>query len=345
MISILKTALELCLAVLQSLSSPAATAAPAAPAADYGILADFTAQASVITNFDARSYEHFFYDYDGDGEEEMFYLVGYDNKDGLWPLAARIFEGEGYKSTNWSPPKAIPDCAEIRTVCFIDINPDDGRKDLVISAVAQDGSEYTTILQGADENSDEHFGRQWKDDHDKPIFSGLFRGVLEDGSLVIGDTLYVYDEKYWVKEAGKLEPGAMPFPEPEPAEPTAAPEPTAVPEDPTEAPAPAEPTAAPEPGSAGGTSIQTEVKYTGVAFSSQGIEMDASVMPEYSVIFHADGSASFTMAGNELPVLQWTADGEDVVIEYAKQQLRFVPEGDGFTVDIFGTITVRMSPQ
>ena len=46
----------------------------AARAAVPGVLADFTNQASELTNPDTRNYAYCYYDWDEDGEDELFFI-------------------------------------------------------------------------------------------------------------------------------------------------------------------------------------------------------------------------------------------------------------------------------
>ena len=119
-----------------------------------GVLADFTVQASELTNADTRNYAYCYYDWDEDGEDELFFIQGLNSTDGTWPMNAVLFSGKDLKTVRWSPPKNFKDVAEILAVCMIDIDPTDGAKDLVFSAVAPDGTEQTMILQGVRENTE-----------------------------------------------------------------------------------------------------------------------------------------------------------------------------------------------
>lgn len=206
-----------------------------------GVLADFTQQASELTNADTRNYAYCYYDWDEDGEDELFFIQGLASSDGTWPMNAVLFSGPTLKDVRWSPPKKFNDVAEILTVCMIDIDPADGSKDLVFSIAAPDGKEETMILRGVLTDTDSAFGEMWKDPSGNKILSGRFNGVA-DGNIVIGGTMYAKDEGYWLKETGTIDPATIPgFEAAEPAEAPA--EPAEAPAEPTEAPA--EPAAAP----------------------------------------------------------------------------------------------------
>jgi len=75
-------------------------------------------------------------------------------------------------------------------------------------------------------------------------------------------------------------------------------------------------------------------------------ELSPKSMPgEYAIEFMSDGTAAFTAAGITLPGLVWTLDGDDYVIDYFGQaDLRFIPAGDGFTLDYLGAFMMTFSP-
>ena len=173
-----------------------------------GVLADFTVQASELTNQDTRNYAYCYYDWDEDGADELFFIQGLNSNDGTWPMNAVLFTGEDLKTVRWSPPKNFKDVAEILTVCMIDIDPADGAKDLVFSAAAPDGTEQTMILQGVRENTDDVFGKMWMDPNGGKILSGRFNGMV-DGNVVIGSRMYASDEKYYLKETGTIDPASI----------------------------------------------------------------------------------------------------------------------------------------
>lgn len=180
----------------------------AAGAAVPGVLADFTNQASELTNPDTRNYAYCYYDWDEDGEDELFFIQGLNSNDGTWPMNAVLFTGPDLKTIRWSPPKHFKNVAKILNVCMIDIDPTDGAKDLVFSAAAPDGEEQTMILQGVLENTDDAFGKMWMDPSGSKILSGRFNGMA-DGNVVIGSTMYAKDEKYYLKETGTIDPAMI----------------------------------------------------------------------------------------------------------------------------------------
>ena len=111
--------------------------------------------------------------------------------------------------------------------------------------------------------------------------------------------------------------GAAPEPQPEPM-----PEP--------------QPEPLPEPAS----DERLEKKFVCTAVTTGGYAMSVdSLGGEYSVIFHADGTATLVLVGAELPEITWSRDGSAFVIDYyGAAELRFVPQGDGFTLDYFGSM-------
>ncbi|MBR1820711.1 MAG: hypothetical protein IJ769_03710, partial [Clostridia bacterium] len=90
-----------------------------------------------------------------------------------------------------------------------------------------------------------------------------------------------------------------------------------------------------------------ENKFVCTAAESGGYAIDISMLGgEYSVIFHADGTASFTMVGTELPGLYWTQDGGDYVIDYYGQgELRFIPSGTGLLLDYMGSMQMTFEAE
>jgi hypothetical protein len=113
---------------------------------------------------------------------------------------------------------------------------------------------------------------------------------------------------------------------------------------PTEAPA-VEPAAAPVLVS-GDFAIPMDTKYVCVSFVTSGHRSDASVLgSEYSVIFHADGTAEFAMAGTPVPGLHWVPDGNHAVIDYyGNGELRFVPGEEGLWMNFFGSMDMLFTP-
>ena len=327
---------------------------PAAAWAELpGILVDMTEQAAVFANEKTGTYDFFYFDYDGDGDEERFCLVGYGSSDGTRPVGVAIYTGPGLNDLRFSPPKHFKDVSEILFVGFIDIDPEDGAKDLVFSVRAPDGRGETMIVQGVIESTGEKFGNMWMDPKGGKILDGEFRGFF-GGVIVLGDTGYARDEGFYLKETELPElPEPAPTEEPMPApteepvpEPTEEPEPEPT-EVPTEEPVPVPTDApAPDPVPAGDNGIPMDARFVAVTYIGPDRELDAAVLgAEYSFTLHADGTADFTLSGTLVPGLTWRADGADTVIDYfGAGEIRLTPEEDGRVLMVFmGAMTLRMS--
>jgi hypothetical protein len=113
--------------------------------------------------------------------------------------------------------------------------------------------------------------------------------------------------------------------------------------EPTETPATDEPADVPAVMENSGN-IKMNVKYTARKYVAGGYELDASVLGgEYSIILHDDGSVTFTMAGIDVPNLQWTMDDDTALIDYfGSGVIRITAEEEGITLDLFGTMTLKM---
>ena len=73
---------------------------------------------------------------------------------------------------------------------------------------------------------------------------------------------------------------------------------------------------------------------------------------EYSLVFHADGTMDFVMAGTAIPMLKWSygkvtaADGSEVdgiIIDFSGQALNVVPTDRGLDMDYFGTMLMHFA--
>ena len=118
-----------------------------------------------------------------------------------------------------------------------------------------------------------------------------------------------------------------------------------IPENPTEAPVVPQATEAPAAKQDSGN-IRTEVKYTAKSYVAAGYELDASVLGgEYSIILHDNGTVTFTMVGTDVPNLLWKMDNDSAVIDYyGSGEIRITAEGEGISLDLFGTMTLKMIP-
>ena len=98
--------------------------------------------------------------------------------------------------------------------------------------------------------------------------------------------------------------------------------------------------------SEGDGEVLVDVKYLCKYFVSGGYQTNASELgAEYGVTFHADGTASFVMAGSLVPGLTWTMSGTDAVIDYYGQaEFRFVPADQGLWMNYFDTMEMFFVP-
>ena len=88
------------------------------------------------------------------------------------------------------------------------------------------------------------------------------------------------------------------------------------------------------------------MKYTAKSYVAAGYELDASVLGgEYSIILHDNGTVTFTMVGTDVPNLLWKMDNDSAVIDYyGSGEIRITAEGEGISLDLFGTMTLKMIP-
>ena len=117
-----------------------------------------------------------------------------------------------------------------------------------------------------------------------------------------------------------------------------APEPAPAPVDP-------EPVPVPEPVPAAASAIG--VKYVCVSYEASGYTFDAAMLgAEYSIVFEENGAASFTLAGQTVPGLTWTQDGDAFTIIYFDgTPMRFEPTETGFQLDYFGAMLLNFEPE
>lgn len=89
--------------------------------------------------------------------------------------------------------------------------------------------------------------------------------------------------------------------------------------------------------------IPLEVKFVCTSADSSGHILDASALgAEYAILFHADGTADFTMSGAQVPGLTWwVEDGAAVMNYYGAGQLRFTPNEQGLSLDFFGSMIMQ----
>jgi hypothetical protein len=93
--------------------------------------------------------------------------------------------------------------------------------------------------------------------------------------------------------------------------------------------------------------LLTDVKYrmTSLTAVASGAEISAENYQEYSVTFHADGTADFVMSGAQIPGLPWTADGNGIALDYSGNKLQCTLEDGVLQMDFFGSMLLKMAPQ
>ncbi len=93
--------------------------------------------------------------------------------------------------------------------------------------------------------------------------------------------------------------------------------------------------------------LKTEVIYRMVSFVAvaSGAEKSADVMPEYSLTFHADGTADFVMSGAPVPGIPWTTDEDGIALDYFGQTIRCTIDDGTVIMDFFGSMRMKMVPQ
>lgn len=106
-----------------------------------------------------------------------------------------------------------------------------------------------------------------------------------------------------------------------------------------------EPTALP-PVDASGNYVG--VKYVGKTYIAGGVSMDASILGgEYAVTLNADGTATFIMAGLEMPAYTWKPVEDRIDVDASGLVLMtLTPQADGtMMMDYSGAFTLLMEPQ
>ncbi len=165
-----------------------------------GVLADFTADATKPlqdeykddnTEATGTKYAVCFYDWNGDGKKEFFYLMSQGASDGVTDLGgitAFVGTDDDPDSLNGSYLRdyiADIDSSAVTFVGWVDFDADDGKQELVISAKKPDGTEQTLIC-----NSNYwHMGSG----SDRHLYDGAFKSWA-DGVLTIGDVQYGFEE-------------------------------------------------------------------------------------------------------------------------------------------------------
>lgn len=178
-------------------------------------------------------------------------------------------------------------------------------------------------------------GGTWGADEDGVVRywgEGTALSFLEDGSLCWGSYLsgYMLFSRDPSAEAKVF-----------PADPTAqsSDTPVVVP-----APQPADNNGA----AASGTIIPVGVKYVATTYTAGGVSMDASILGgEYAIQLNDEGTASFTMAGMEVPGYNWKQAGDHVDVDaYGTVIMTLTMQTDGSVLlDYSGTFTLEMAAQ
>ena len=108
-------------------------------------------------------------------------------------------------------------------------------------------------------------------------------------------------------------------------------------------------------GTAVDQSSYLERKYICKSVDANGYNMDASTLgAEYSVIFHANGSMDFVLAGTNVPGLEWTQGKVQTEVGEADAfstvyldgtTLNFAITEAGFDLDFYGSMLMHFEPE
>ena len=92
---------------------------------------------------------------------------------------------------------------------------------------------------------------------------------------------------------------------------------------------------------------ETETRYACTRADVSGAVIDPSTQGgEYAVVFHADGSATLTLAGAVCEGLTWREETGAFVIDYYNAgYLRFVAVADGCTLNYKGEMVLYFSAE
>lgn len=108
---------------------------------------------------------------------------------------------------------------------------------------------------------------------------------------------------------------------------------------------PAFETQAPEPAPADEGQPQMGRRYVCVSADSGGVPFNITLIGVYAVVFHEDGTADLTIGGIDAPELPYQTEDSQILVDYYGQQLRFVPEGQGYSLDFMGAMTLGFIPE
>lgn len=104
---------------------------------------------------------------------------------------------------------------------------------------------------------------------------------------------------------------------------------------------------APASGGSAPAGLLMDVKYrmTSLIVVASGAEKSADEYQEYSVTFHADGTADFVMTGQLIPGLSWTADESGITMNYSGNELKSTLQDGVLQMDFFGSMILKMKPE
>lgn len=94
----------------------------------------------------------------------------------------------------------------------------------------------------------------------------------------------------------------------------------------------------------GDISSRMETRYVAKNAETGGITMDAALIGEYALTFHADGTADFVMVGTPVSGLKWTQADGTITIDYYGTPLTVSLTDAGFDMDYFGTMLIHFVP-
>ena len=102
-----------------------------------------------------------------------------------------------------------------------------------------------------------------------------------------------------------------------------------------------------EPGSTETDGLLMDVKYRMVTLTAvaSGAVKSADDYQEYSITFHADGTADFVMSGAPVPGLPWTVNEDGVAVDYSGNALQCTIEDHALEMNFFGSMLLKMVPE
>ena len=85
--------------------------------------------------------------------------------------------------------------------------------------------------------------------------------------------------------------------------------------------------------------------YVCVEAASGGISFDPAALGRYAIIFSADGTAVLTVAGTDLPALNYTVKEGEIHLDYYGTPLMMTPVEGGYVLDFMGQMLLTMKPE